>query len=316
MTDWPDLRLFLALHRGGSVTSAARRLATTVSTVSRHLDALEASLGQVLFLRGPDGLTPTEAAERLLPLASEVEVRMARIAETVRPDVGEPEGIVRLATSADLAQTILLPSLPSLLARHPRLRLELHVGTELSDLARREADLAVRIGTPGPGADLVVRPLRVTAWRVFGSRAYLATHPATLPLGEHVWVDQTDEWAQTPAVAWLRTHAPAATRLLRTGDLTTGRLAVAAGLGLGVLPDTLGATTPGLVALDVPVDIPGAPLVLVAHRDTRRLAGVRAVWDFVEELLGQRDDRPEQEELDLLRGRLRDYFGWRFPEDP
>lgn len=316
MTEWPDLRLFLALHRGGSITAAARKLGTTVSTVSRHLDILEGELGEVLFLRGPEGVTPTDAAARLLQLAGEVELRMVRVAETVRPVVGEPEGIVRVATSPDIGHTILLPSLPTLLRRYPLLRVDLALSAQFSDLSRREADLAIRLGVPGGGEDLVVRPLRVTPWCVFGARSYLRHYPATLPLDQHRWVDQTAEWSETPAVAWLRARVPSGVRVLRSSDLTGVRLGIAAGIGLGVLPDTLGVTTPGLVALDVPVEIPGTPMFLVAHRDTRRLAAVRAVWDFVEELLGRREDRAESDEIAILRGRLRDSFGWVFPEEP
>ena len=79
---WDDVRLFLALHRARTVGAAARVLGVDPSTVSRRLGALEEALDATLFDRGREGIAPTEAAERLLPVAEEIEAAMTRFTTT------------------------------------------------------------------------------------------------------------------------------------------------------------------------------------------------------------------------------------------
>src|SRR5438128_11324819 len=71
--DWDDLRHFLAAYRNGSLAGAARELGCEYTTVGRRITALEVALGTTLFTRTPDGLTPTAAANDLLPLAEQIE---------------------------------------------------------------------------------------------------------------------------------------------------------------------------------------------------------------------------------------------------
>ena len=67
--DWHLFRAFLAVVREGSLSGAARTLATTQPTMGRQIAALETSLGVKLFTRSIDGLSPTEAGLRLIPSA-------------------------------------------------------------------------------------------------------------------------------------------------------------------------------------------------------------------------------------------------------
>jgi DNA-binding transcriptional LysR family regulator len=65
---WDLYRTFLAILQEGSLSGAARALGLTQLTIVRHLDALEAWLGLELFVRSPQGLSPTEAALELGPM--------------------------------------------------------------------------------------------------------------------------------------------------------------------------------------------------------------------------------------------------------
>jgi DNA-binding transcriptional LysR family regulator len=77
---WDDVRLFLALGRARTLRGAAEALGVDASNVSRRLAALEEALSATLFERGREGIAPTEAAERLMPVAEELEEGMARFA--------------------------------------------------------------------------------------------------------------------------------------------------------------------------------------------------------------------------------------------
>src|SRR3954447_23849142 len=97
--DWNDLRYLLAISQAGTLAGAARDLGVEHTTVGRRLTALETALGVRLFTRGPEGLTPTAAAEQVLPLAREMAVHADAIARRVAGGDARIEGTVRLTTS-------------------------------------------------------------------------------------------------------------------------------------------------------------------------------------------------------------------------
>lgn len=313
MPPWDDLRLFLACYRGRSATRAAKALAINVSTVSRRLDRLEAELGVALFLRGTDGLVPTNAAERMFEAASEAERRMVEAFGSVASGHEAVRGAVRLSSTSDLADFILVPMLAPLLAAHPQLELELVLGTELFDLSRREADLAVRIGHPGAEPDLVVRHLRDEPMGFYASTRYLAERPATLPLSAHRWLVMGSTTSPPGDLgAWFRGQVPDAQVALRSNNFTTLRLAAGAGLGVAMLPAMYAAITPFLVPVPGAEALPPASLYVVAHRSTRRSLAVRAVWDFLVELL---TPRPDRDDVAVMRAAVAEGYGVRGWED-
>ena len=306
MPPWDDLRLFLACYRGRSATRAAKALGLNVSTVSRRLDRLEEELGVALFLRSSDGLAPTDAAERMFDAASEAERRMAEAFGSAAPGQVTASGAVRLAATTDLANFILVPVLRPLLEAHPALRLELVLGTELSDLSRRQADIAVRIGDPGAEADLVVRHLRDEGMGLFASASYLADHSPTLSLSEHRWLTSGAGLEQSGMARWLAARVPNADIALSSNDFTTLRLAAGAGLGVALLPHMYAALTPNLRRVPCVEALPSVPLYVVAHRATRRSVAVRAVWDFLVNLL---TPDPTRDAVAVMRDALSRAYG-------
>ncbi|HEU4533424.1 MAG TPA: LysR family transcriptional regulator, partial [Polyangiaceae bacterium] len=155
---WDDVRLFLALCRSRTVGAAAGQLGVDASTVSRRLAALEQALAATLFDRGREGISPTKAAEDLLPVAEEIEAAMNRFASAAEGLEREVAGLVRVTCPPDVADMVVVPLLPELLGRHPALRVELIPGETVLDLTRREADVALRTVRPTRG-DLVVTRL-------------------------------------------------------------------------------------------------------------------------------------------------------------
>lgn len=279
--DWSDLRIFLAVHRAGSLSAAARPLGIDASTAGRRLASLEQALGERLFDRVPEGLVPTAAGAEILDLALAMEEKALAVERALGSREGGIAGTVRLTTVEILASRFLAPRVPPLLAAHPGLRLELLTASRVLDLPRREADLALRMGKPTePG--LAGRKLGSIAFALYGSdrEAPLFAFDESL--------------AHLPESAWLEGFCRGREPILRSNSTAVLFEAVRAGAGNAVLPCWLGDDA-GLQRLIEPEELPSRELWLVVHPDSRRIPRIRAVADFLAE-------RIEREEA-LLLGR-------------
>lgn len=272
-THWDDLRLFLLAAEAGSFTAAAPHAGLEQSTLSRRIAALEAQLGGALFLRARSGLTLTEQGERVLPLAREVRLRIQEIGEMAHREV---TGTVRIALTEGMASEGLVAALPPLLAAHPHLQIVLVTGDTVSDLSRREADLALRFVRPARG-DLVCKRAGALAQGVWGTPAW----------ADRAWADL--EWIRfdpgpfaAPEAAWIARHGVRPPRLVTNGYLSL-LAALRQGLGVGVIADIIGHHSPGLVRLAHPHPEPEPQVVfLVGHAASRHTPRVAAVWDFLD----------------------------------
>src|SRR5262245_24241458 len=148
VTSWDDYRFFLALCRKGSTARAARELRVDPTTVRRRLAAMEEALGARLVHRGAARLALTDAGERLLARAQAVEDTMAAIEREVGAADDKLAGVVRLPAAEAFVSLLVAPALAPFRARHPDIRVELVADNQRLDLARREADLALRLVRP------------------------------------------------------------------------------------------------------------------------------------------------------------------------
>lgn len=279
LLDWDALRLFLAAARARSLTGAARTLQLDQSTASRRLAALERSLGVRLFERVPGGLEPTAIAGQVLPLAEAAE---AQVLEFVRTTAGADEalqGTVRVAVPEAVDSELLVPELSAFYERYPKVRLELVAGAALLNLARREADVALRLVRP-EGGDLVALRVASLSTGVWGTKALVAKGVARAP-----WVTFDEASAFALEARWLARHVSAEQVRLRCNRLEALTAAAKLGLGLALLPDALAKRVGGLVRLPLGEIVPPVPLWLVAHKALLRVPRVRAVWEFLREVI-------------------------------
>ncbi|HET6439044.1 MAG TPA: LysR family transcriptional regulator [Anaeromyxobacter sp.] len=281
--DWGDLRFFLELARSGSLSAAARRLKVDRNTVARRVASLEAALGLALYERGPQGWTRTAAGDELAALASRVEenvLALARHADAADRDLG---GTVRLTTPTHVCARLLVPALPLLRERHPRLLLEVAVDQRIFDLTRREADLALRLGRPRE-AGLVMRKIGEVAYGLYASRGSPAARRGRVDFGADPFVGFDDSLASVPQERWLAKMAPARRLVFRCNSSLSLLGAVRAGLGVAVLPCFVAAEEDGLVRLEAPEPAPHE-LWLLFHGDLGRTPRVRAVIDWLDEVV-------------------------------
>lgn len=282
---WDDVQLFLSLMRTRRLAATGGQLSVDTSTVSRRLARLEATLGLPLFDRTRAGLEPTAAAHRLLPSAEEMERASHAFTRELDGFEREVEGAVRLSVPPGVAEAFVAPVLARLLARHPKLRVELDASTRQLDLARREADLAVRTVRP-TGGPLVRQLLTKARWVPMATPELVATWGRLRRWDDVPWVGWGFELTRLHAARWLAERTKREP-VLRTNNFSAQVGALRSGLGAALVPEpyapVLGLSplqlSKGLTAdaRTLPVD----ELWLVTHEALRRVPRVAATWDFL-----------------------------------
>ncbi|MCK9540974.1 MAG: LysR family transcriptional regulator [Novosphingobium sp.] len=280
--NWNDCRTFLAIARAGSLTTAARTLRVDATTIGRRLRRLESALGATLFEQTREGQTLTEAGERLLVRVEAMEHALSGIDEAFEQG-GGLSGTLRISVSEGFGSAFLAPRIASFAAAHPRLTLDLVASNGFLSPSRREADIAVMLSRPQAGP-VVARKLSDYALGLYASRRYLAENgvpasPADL-LGGHRLVGYVPDMLYAPELRYLDEMRPGLAATLRSPSIVAQFRCVASGAGIGVLPCFLAESEPGLVAV-----MPRRRIIrnfwLVTHRDTHRLARVRAGLDWL-----------------------------------
>ena len=170
--DWNLVRSFLAVLEHGSLLGAARALQSSQPTMGRHVAELEAQLGTVLFERTGRGLQPTATALRLADSARAMEAGAHALARGVSGAQAGASGTVRISASQPVACLLLPPLLLRMRQQLPDIQVELVASNEVSNLLRREADIALRMVQPDQSS-LVARRIGSVALGAFAHRDYL-----------------------------------------------------------------------------------------------------------------------------------------------
>lgn len=276
---WDDLHFVLAVGRAGSLSGAARQLDVNHSTVFRRISQAEDKLGVRLFNRQREGYTPTPAGEAMIAVAQEMERDIVALERRLAGEDLRPAGTVRLATT-DTLLPLLVQLAPQLAAQYPEIRLELVTATQMANLTRRDADLALR-ATTSPEAHLVGRKLAPIAFAVYAAKGYLDRAGSANLEGDHAWIGLDETLAHTAAYRWLETHAPPAHTRLIMSSLSGVLLAARAGNGLALLPCYMAEGDSDLVRCSQVLPEVSSALWLLVHSDLRKVARVRAVMDFL-----------------------------------
>lgn len=279
--EWDDVRVLLALLRAKNLNEAGARLGVDRSTISRRLGALEKALGARLFTRTREGLRPTAAVERLRPHAERMEVEAAALANAaVAREV--VSGVVRVATTEALGPFLVAEGLLGVRDQHPDLVVEVLGGNRPVDLARGEAELAVRIA-PLRDASLKARCVARLGIGLFASPAYVRARGlprSAAALRGHDVLLPSGELGVLPEARWLAAR-PGVRVVFRSSSMPALVAAAVAGFGLAALSLPWGDREPGLERVMTLDDIPRRPVWVVTHAESAARAAVRVVADRV-----------------------------------
>ncbi|RME15707.1 MAG: LysR family transcriptional regulator [Alphaproteobacteria bacterium] len=282
--DWDDLKVFLAVARGESLSEAGRLLRRDPATIGRRVARLEEAMGVALFTRSPAGYGLTEAGQRLLAHAEEVEAAVARGAEALRGARGQLSGQVRIGAPDGCATFVLPRVCAAIRAEHPELELQVIALPRVVNLSRREADFAITVSPPPAGRFTVQKivdyHLHLVAHRRYLRRAPpltrladIAAHPVIGYIPDMIFDKELDYLSDlgVERVALASNAAAVQLGFLREGT------------GLGVAHDFALPFFPGLVKVLAEELRLTRSYFLVRHAGDRRNARLVRVGDLLAE---------------------------------
>ena len=276
--DWSDVKIFLAIARNGTLGAAARALGQSQPTMGRRLKALEAAVGHALFQRTSDGFVLTDEGSAVLQHAERMEEEAVSFERELDGQGKQLEGTLRIASSDWFGTHVLTPILARLVADNPRLTIELLTDARIYSLARREADLAVRIA-PFKESGVLQRRLTRLDYGLYREARAAPPEPGSGLGAALVTMDHAFE--TFPDAQWLRETFPKATVAFRSNSREAQARAVLSGAGVAVLPDLLARTMAGLVRVAIEPPPPARDVWIGYHGDLRRLRRLRVVLDAV-----------------------------------
>ncbi|MEO0547300.1 MAG: LysR family transcriptional regulator [Pseudomonadota bacterium] len=258
--DWDDLRLFLAVARGGGLAPAAASTKKSAPTLGRRMLALERKLGCDLFHRMARGYSLTQQGEDLLARATLLESAVQPILAT---GASNTTPVVKVSAGTWVTHH-LCKNLPSI-AKDDPIRLRFIAAENVLDIAHREAVVGIRNHRP-QGVGLAARKVTKVRFAVY------ATGDANVPWARVV--------GNTPSAKWMEDQS----RNSNVIELTSPRNALdlaLAGSARVVLPTFIGDTFKALKAVTPPIEELEHEQWLVTHQEDRFLPEVRKVIDRI-----------------------------------
>lgn len=285
--DWSLVPSFLAVLEKGSLLAASRHLQLSQPTIGRHVAELESQLSLVLFDRNGRGLLPTEAAYHLAESARIMQSGADQLARNVMgADLGA-SGTVRITASQPVSCYVLPPLLAQMRLSLPDVQVELVASNEVSNLLRREADIAVRMVQPQQASIIARRvgkvTLRACAHQDYLRRRGVPRQPNDLLAHDLIGGDRNDDTLKGFAAQGLVVGREQFA--FRADDLIVVWQAVRAGLGVGFVSEHLIRSDPAVIPVLPKLKIEPLPVWLAVHKEIRTSKRIRAVYDFLADAL-------------------------------
>jgi DNA-binding transcriptional LysR family regulator len=288
LADWEAAHVFLEVARSRSFRAAAEKLRQSVNALRRKVDEMEARMGFALLLRRANGVALTEEGAQVYEAALAMEKASFDLIKTGDNSAANA-GEVTIAASEGLGSYWLTSRLPQFHRANPDVRMNLICATQVVDIMRLEADIAVRLDRP-KSSELKISKLGRMHAMFYAHRSYLDAHgvPASMnDLSNHRLILQTDN--QERWVISERHFFPggAPRMCLRTNAGSANGWAIIHGAGIGILPTYVEAMRNDLVALDLAPSFP-VDVWITYHADAKKSPRVRNAIEWLTECFDPR----------------------------
>jgi DNA-binding transcriptional LysR family regulator len=290
LENWDDIRIFLAVARQGGLTSAANQLGINHTTVARRLTNLETSLRTRLVTRTTTGITLTPAGQKFVQHAERIELEALSAEQQVCSVDGMVSGKVRLATREGVGAWLICPKVAQLNRRYPDLRLELVSEARTISLLKRDADITISLQYP-PQNRVIVQKLVDYRLGLFASPSYLQEFGPIntieeLSRREVLWY--VDDYVDIEEQRYMQRIVAKSRAGFRATNILAQYVALTAGMGVGIIPVYQAGQDPALVRV-LPNEVEEMRTYwLSVHPDAQGLPNVRAVIDFILDIIREK----------------------------
>jgi len=281
--DWNQARAFLVTVEEGSLSAAARALGMTQPTLSRQVAALEKELGCVLFERAGQGLLLTSSGLELIAHVRDMGNAASQLSLTANGQSQQLEGTVCITASEVHAAFWLPPIIAKLRQLEPKISIEIIATNQISDLKRREADIAIRNFLPTQ-PDLIAKKIKDVKARLYATPQYLQqigipTSPEDLQHASFISIDGTGMYQN--GLNALGLNLTKKNFPILTENYVTHWQLVKQGLGIGIMPEDIGDAEPLVEQVLPTLPVIYFPIWLTTHRELNTSRRVRLVFDLL-----------------------------------
>lgn len=281
--DWNHIRAFLATVEEGSLSGAARVLRQTQPTLGRQITMLEDALQLTLFERGTRSMELTDSGAELLSHVRSMADFATQISRVAAGQSQAIEGTVRITSSDAMAAYALPRCLIALRRLHPGISIELVPSNELSDLTRRDADIAIRHVRPEQ-PDLIAKKIADIEISLFASKNYLRELGLIEKIADYSranFIGYQSAERLVPQISAMGIPVTKRNFGITTSNGSTMYELVRDGAGIAFLPTVVAEGRLGLQRI-----MPDAPTFsmdtwLVTHREIRTSRRIRLVFDHL-----------------------------------
>ncbi|WP_346899603.1 LysR family transcriptional regulator [uncultured Roseibium sp.] len=278
--DWEDLRHFMALADGGSLSQAARSLGVDHTTVARRIASLEAALNLKLIERLPRSVHLTPEGQRIADIGSEMKETSFAILRAAGGAERTLSGAVCVSAPPVLSSAVLAPRLAGFAKDYPDIDITLIGEVAAADLDHRQADISLRLSRPD-APDLIARKLGAMPFAFYAAPDY------DLPEAQWSFIGYDAASAPIPQHGWLERRRNGRAVVFRTNDSASQAGAARSGSGVALLPCFLGDADPHLKRLPSADAFPPRDIWMLVHDDLRRAPRIRAVMDVLAEIIAE-----------------------------
>lgn len=277
---WDDLRYVLAIEASGTALGAAKQLGGSHSTVLRRLATLELALDTKLFQRSEGRMVVNAAAALLMAKARSIADAFDALPQLIDGPNSDLEGVVRIAAPQALICHALAGALADFRMTHPAIRIALCADMSFDEFRRGHADVALRISLTVPN-ELGIRRLSDYRFALYARDDLALRLRDGATFAEMPFILLSDTSRDLPERKWMVALAKGRAPAMEASSTVTLRAAVAAGLGIGVLPCYIGDVMPGVQRIQTGPTVPREGVFLVTHPTQSKKARCRAVSDHL-----------------------------------
>ncbi|MBL4835966.1 MAG: LysR family transcriptional regulator [Kordiimonadaceae bacterium] len=287
MLSWDDLKYFLVMAEQGSLSAAAKKLNISQPTLSRHLTALENAAGASVFIRTRSGLEKTGLGEQMMRYAQDMRDNVHALERVLTGHSTSLSGSVVVSCIESIGADWLVSNTRPFHDQYPGITIDFKLTEVSSNILQREADIAIRLYQPQE-KDLVARKTVTMNYGFYASKENIEKHgKPTNPnqLKHHKQIFPHDEILTMLSRDIRHTWRGNAHASFRSNSFSAMTAAVREGYGIGAQSCLQADKDPNLVRVLEDRTIFSADLWLVSHPELRRSASIRAMYDFMGDLL-------------------------------